>query len=189
MSLNAKKNTYEKGASSPPVKVNGADIRLQVKPEGTANGSIAVSAMVYSAAIATLEGPFRWRIQATGGLDHEYLVVHRIRTRTSKTQRDEWYPADHLGKRADFKQAKDLPMVKRAAYPIPGLLQVKSEEDGALDVSVDLTVAAKGKKERKTVNFRMDPSKKRQDEFVFLPTEIVKGIRTPVSEWDEEGWD
>ena len=105
MSLIAKKNTYDSAASSPPVRVNGAEIRMQVKPEGTSGGSYALSAMVVSAAVATLDGPFRWRIEATGEAGRqEYLVVHRIRTRTGKTGRDEWYPAGLLGKKADFKR-------------------------------------------------------------------------------------
>lgn len=186
MTFNAKKNTY---ASSPPVRVNGADVRMQVKPEGTANGSFAVSAMVYSAAVATLEGPFRWRLEALGRTGHETLVVHRIRTRTSKTTRDEWFPPNHLGKWVAFKPRKDFPATTRAVYPIPGLLQVDSVKDGALEVSVDLTVTSGGERVRKMVEFQMNPSKTRQDEFVFLPTEIVKGIRTPVSEWGDEGWD
>jgi hypothetical protein len=186
VSIIAKKNTYGASASSPPVVVNGAKIRMQVKPEGAANGSVAISAMVYSAAIATLEGPFRWRIEATGNVGHESMVVHKIRTRTSKTHRDEWYPAEHLGRRLEFSNGAG---VRRAAYPIPGLLQVKSDVDGALDVSVDLSVVRAGRSERKTVNFRMDPSQKRQDEFIFVPTEIVSSFGQTPADWEDAGWD
>lgn len=188
MSLIAKKNTY--AATSTAVRVNGADIRMQVKPEGTENGSFAVSAMVVSAAVATFDGPFRWRIEATGeGGKHQSLVIHRIRTRTGKTKRDEWYPRAHLGGRADFKQAKGAPGPTRALYPIPGLLIVKPRVDGPLEVSVDLSVVAAGRTERKLVRFRMDPSQKRQDEFIFVPTEIVKSIGKSPADWEESGWD
>ena len=34
------KSTPTSAASSPAVRVNGADIRMQVKPEGTAGGSL-----------------------------------------------------------------------------------------------------------------------------------------------------
>jgi hypothetical protein len=188
--LVAEKHTYGTAASSPPVLVNGTEIRMQVKPEGTENGSYAFSAMVVSAAVATFDGPFRWRLVASGEYgNQESLVVHRIRTTTGKTRRDEWYPVDHLGKRADFTRKKGDSGATCAIYPIPGLLKVKPLEDGALDVHVDLTLVARGRKERKTVHFRMDPADKRQDEFIFVPTEIVKSIGTSPADWEDTGWD
>lgn len=190
ISLIAKKHTYGSAASSPPVRVNGTDIRMRVKPEGTGPGSYAVSAMVVSAAVATFDGPFRWRLEATGEMGRqEYFVVHRIRTVTGKTRRDEWYPAEHLGKRADFTRPKGETGATRAVYPIPGLLKVKPLEDGALDVYVDLTVVSAGRRKRKLVHFRMDPSDKRQDEFIFVPTEIVRSIGKTPENWDDSGWD
>jgi hypothetical protein len=122
VSLIAKKNTYD-SASSSAVQVNGASIRMQVKPEGTDGGTYAVSAMVVSAAVATFDGPFRWRVEATGLLgQQQYFVIHRIRTVTGKTKRDEWYPVSYLGKRADFTQSKSDNSLTHARYPIPGLL-------------------------------------------------------------------
>ncbi len=170
--------------------VDGTAIRMQVKPEGSAPGSFTVSAMVVGAAVATLDGPFRWRLEAIGEAGkQESLVVHRIRTRTSKTHRDEWYPEEKLGKRADFTRRSGADGMTRAVYPIPGLLRVMPLEDGALDVDVDLTLASAGKKVRKTVVFRMEPASKRQDEFIFIPTEIVESIGKSTAEWDDQGWD
>ncbi len=190
MSLIAKKNTYDTAASSPAVRVNGAAIRMQLKPEGTSGGSYALSAMVVSAAVATLDGPFRWRIEATGEIGkHEYLVVHRIRTRTGKTGRDEWFPAGLLGKKADFMRPEGDTAATRAVYPIPGRLEVMPRDDGFLEISVDLTVVSAGKAQRRLVRFRMDPSEKRQDEFIFLPTEIIGSIGKPLEKLDESGWD
>ncbi len=188
VSLIASKHTYS--TSSPAVRVNGADIRMQVKPEGSTGGSYSFSAMVVTAAVATFDGPFRWRIEATGEPGkHEALVVHRIHTRTTTTRRDEWYPATGLGKRAEFIKDKESVEKARAAYPIPGLLMVKPLEDGELEVTVDLTVIANGRSERKRVRFRMDPSQKRQDEFIFLPAEIVENIGKSPDQWEEKGWD
>jgi len=188
VSLIASKNTFS--ASSPPVKVNGAEIRMQVKPQGTDGGSFAFSAMVVSAAVATMDGPFSWRLEATGrDGKQEFLVIHRIHTRTSTSKRDEWYPAAHLGRRADFKPVKSAPGTSRAVYPIPGLLEVKPREDGNLEVTVDLTVRSDGRGERKLVRFHMDPSRKRQDEFIFLPAEIVRSIGQSPEEWEDPGWD
>lgn len=188
VSLTASKHTYS--ASSPAVRVNGADIRMQVKPEGTSGGSYAVSAMVVSATVATFDGPFRWRLEALGKAgEHQSLVVHRIFTRTSKSHRDELYPSANLGSYAAFKPVDNDAVRTRAVYPIPGLLVVKPRDDGNLEVTVDLTVIARGQRVRQVVRFRMDPSQKRQDEFIFVPTEIVNSIGKSPATWDESGWD
>ncbi len=190
VSLMATMHSYRAVASSPAVKVYGANVRLQLNPQGTDGGSYAVSAMIVSAAVATLDGPFKWRIEATGEQNrHEYIVVHRLRTKTAITKRDEWYPASYLGKRADFGKRSQSGDKWRAVYDIPGLLKVKPREDGALEVLADLTVRANGRNERRTVKFRLDPSKGRRDEFIFLPTEIIESIGKPMSEWEDKGWD
>lgn len=185
--LVAKKHTY---GSRTGVAVNGARVSLQVKPEGSGGGSFMVSAMVVSGGVATLDGPFRWRIEATGvSGKHESLVIHRLRTRTATTRRDEWYPQKHLGRRADFREVKSAPGEARAVYEIPGTLQVKPREDGALDILADLSVKAAGRWERRTVKFRLDPAEKRQDEFIFLPAEIVRSIGSDPADWDDPAWD
>lgn len=190
VSMRATKHTYAANASSPSVKVNGANVRLQLKPEGTSGGSYVVSAMVVAAAVTTLDGPFRWRIEATGQESHhESMVIHRLRTQTKLTKRDEWYPATHLGKRVDFTKPTGSRSPWRAVFDIPGTLQVKPREDGALEILADLSIRADGQTQRRIIKFRLDPSKSRQDEFIFVPTEIVKSIGKPMSEWDETGWD
>lgn len=185
--LVADRHTYASEAASPAVVVNGATVRVQVRPQGTESGSYALSAMVVTAAKATFDGPFRWRVDASGEPGrHEWVQVHRIRTRTSASGRDEWYPARHLGARALFrKRGEDF----RASYEIPGLLNVKPREDGALDVFVDLTVMADGKAERRVAKFRMEPAHKRSDEFVFLPAEVISHIGKPVEDWGDGEWD
>jgi hypothetical protein len=186
-SLIADKHTYDAGAASPAVVVNGATVRLRMKPEGTGKGSMAVSLMVVSAAKATMDGPFRWRLDAEGREGHhEWVIVHRIRTLTSITKRDERYPERHLGERASFRKREDA---FRASYLIPGVLNVKPREDGALEVLVDLTVRADGRSVRQTARFRMQPAHKRADEFVFIPAEIVNHIGKPKEDWEESGWD
>ena len=190
VSLRTAKHTYDMAASSPSVTVNGARVRLQLKPEGTSGGSYVLSAMVVAAAVATLDGPFCWRIEATGEAGrHESLILHRLRTRTEITRRDEWYPAMHLGRRAEFHSRKGASGIYRAVYEIPGQLNVKPSEDGALDVLADLSVVGHGRSERRLVRFRLEPSQKRQDEFIFVPTEIVKSIGKSPGEWEDTGWD
>ena len=190
VSMRATKHTYAPDVSSPPVKVNGANVRLQLRPEGTRGSSYVVSAMVVAAAATTLDGPFRWRIEATGQTNRqESMVIHRLRTQTKLTNRDEWYPERYLGQRVDFTRPSGTRSPWRAVFEIPGTLQVKPREDGELEILADLSIRADGKTQRKVVKFRLDPSKSRQDEFIFVPTEIVKSIGKPMSEWDETGWD
>lgn len=180
------KHTYGGGAAT----VNGAEIRLRVKPEGTAGGSYVMSAMVAGVAVATLDGPFRWRIEGTGVHGRqESMVVRRLKTRTEKTKREEWYPASHLGRKVEFLRLKGDRGAVRAVYEIPGLLKVKPKEDGALEVLADVTVTASGKSERKLVRFRLDPAEKRQDEFIFLPAEIVRSVRDGPEAADAGSWD
>jgi len=185
--LVADRHTYESEAESPAVVINGATVRLRMKAEGTENGSFAISAMVVTAGKATFDGPFRWRVDATGEPGrHEWLQVHRIRTRTAISKRDKWYPERHLGERAAFRPRDDG---FRARYQIPGLLNVKPREDGALDVLVDLTVRADGRSVRQVARFRMGPAHKEANEFIFFPAEIVSSIGKSAENWDESGWD
>lgn len=187
VSLMSTKHTY---ASSTLVEVNGASIRMQVNPQGTDGGSYALSAMVVSAAATTFDGPFKWRLEAIGEPGkHEWLTINRIRTRTSVTKRDEWYPVSYLGKRADFRRRSGSGEAWRAVYEIPGLLQVKPREDGALEILVDLTVRADGKNKRAVAKYRLDPTKGRRDEFIFVPSEIAKSIGKPMEDWEDTGWD
>jgi hypothetical protein len=183
----AKKHTY---GSTGGASINGAAVSLRVKPEGSSGGSFVMSAMVVSGGMATLDGPFRWRVEATGEPGkQESLVIHRLRTKTALTKQDEWYPAGKLLGSAEFRVLKDEPGRTRAVYEIPGLLQVKPREDGALEVFADLSVKAGGRWERKMVRFRLDPAVKRENEFLFLPAEIVKSIGEDPADWQNSGWD
>ncbi len=186
-SLSANKRTYSGGAGA---EVNGARLVLQVRPEGEVPGSMMFSAMVVSAGVATLDGPFAWRVEATGAAGrHEELVVHRLHTRTAVSGRSEWYPAAQLGRRALFRPVKDAPGTVRARYDIPGLLQVKPREDGALTVTADVSVKAGGRWRRAVVRFRLEPDEKRHAEVIFLPAEIVRGIGTDPADWEDPMWD
>lgn len=187
-SLIAKKNTYQ--SDGPAVAINGAQVRMQVNPQGAADGAFALSAMVVSTAVATMEGPFRWRLDVTGtpGV-HESVFVHRIHTSTQKSKRSEWYPVRKLDKVANFRTTKDSPSVSKARYEIPGLLQVTSEKDGPLTILADITIATKSSKERKMVKFLLDPTQKRADEFIFLPVELVKTIGKDWEDIEDPSWD
>ena len=186
--LRGEKHTYsERG---PGVDVGGATIAIDFRPEGTRPGSFMMSAMVVGGGMATFDGPFKWRVEAYGDEGvHESLVVHRIRTRTEKTNRDEWFPAGELGKQAAFKKLRGKPGKVRARYPIPGLLKVMPEEDGKLDVWLDLSVYRDDGVSRKMIQFVLDPSLKRQDEFIFLPVEVAQSIGKSPDDWEDSMWD
>lgn len=187
-SLIAKKNTYQ--ADGPSITVNGAKIRLQVNAQGAENGSIALNAMVVSTSFATMEGPFRWRLEAIGITPtHSHLTLHRIHTSTEKSKRNEWYPAAKLPIRANFKPLRDQPPASRATCEIPGLLQVKSHEDGKLRIRADVTVTTNQRSERKMISFLLDPTQKRADEFIFLPAEIIRSVGKDWDELDQNAWD
>ena len=172
------------------IEIAGARVEIDFRPEGTRPGSFMVSAMVLGGGMATFDGPFKWRVEAYGQSGvHESLVIHRIRTKTEKTQRDEWYPTAHLGRRADFKKLAGQSGASRARYEIPGLLKVMPEEDGKLDVWLDLSITHQDGTTRKMVRFTLDPALKRQDEWVFLPVEVVESIGKEPDEWEDSMWD
>ncbi len=183
----ADKHTY---AGSAGATLNGATLGMQVRPEGDAGPGYMVSAMVVAAGSATLDGPFSWRIEATGQAGkHQRLIVHRIHTRTAVTKHAEWYPAKELGGSVEFRPRKESPGTAVARYRIPGLLKVKPSVDGALTVTADVSVQADGRWERGMVKFRLDPNRKRQTESLFLPAELIKGIGSDPRDWDDPLWD
>ena len=111
-----KSNTYD---TSSAVKINGAKVSSGVKPMGGKAG-LSVSAMIYMAGSAKLEGPFIWRIEAEGEADnHTSMVVHRLKVETSETKRREWYPSKKLGVRTKFVNYKKEPGKSYAVYQVP----------------------------------------------------------------------
>jgi len=184
------RSTY--GLAGDGADINGAKVTMQVKPEGTSGGSYSLSAMVVGVGVANLDGPFRWRIEAEGreGL-HEAMYVTGLRTVTAKTKRDERFPERWLGEKIAFTRKKAYaPGVVKAVFEIPGRLEVKPSEDGALEVFAEILIVANGRNNvRQVVRFRLDPASKKDREVIFLPAEIVSSIGKPKSEWQEKGWD
>jgi len=154
--------------------VNGALVRSAVKPMGGEPG-FSFSAMVYTAGSGTLDGPFLWRIEATGDDGyHKTLTVHRVKVETINTKRSEWYPQKLLGKTVEFYPIKGEPGEVFAQYRIPGKLEVFPSEDGPITILADLTIRSVEKKVRRLVRFRMAPHRTKDFEFLFLPADVVK---------------
>ncbi len=168
-----KSNTYSKVSG---VDINGAIVRSAVKPNG-GKGGLSLSAMVYMAGAASLDGPFLWRIEAEGkeGV-HEKLIVHRLKVDTSKTKRSEWFPQERLGRYARFKPVPKKPGVTFANYQIPGELEVMPKEDGDIQITADVSVVSNQRTQRKIIQFNMASSKESDTEFLFIPGEIVKSF-------------
>lgn len=186
--VKAKKHTYS--VTGGTAEVGEATVGVQFRPEGTKGPNMMLSAMVIGGGFATFDGPFRWRVEAIGEIGrHWKLVVHRIRTRTATTGRDEWYPREYLGFEKSFRPVRGRSGVCRVRYEIPGLLEVKPEEDGRLDVWIDLSVVGSDGTTRKTLQFVLDPETKRADEMVFLPVEMVRNIGINPEDWEDSMWD
>ncbi|MGE9268773.1 MAG: hypothetical protein ACQKBY_11820 [Verrucomicrobiales bacterium] len=165
-------------------KVNGAEVKVGVKPMG-GEGGLAVSAMVYMAAKGSLDGPFLWRIEAEGEEGrHEWLRVDEVRVETEKTGRRERFPAAYLGKHALFEKVPGEEGRSFAKYRFPGKLSVKPSQDGVVRVRARVAVQAEGRVARAWVGFTLRPESGKLRETVFLPAEIVRGLRGDPREWD-----
>lgn len=186
-----KEKTYVTEGES---QVNGALVTSAVKGMGGKAG-ISVSAMVYNAAAGETDGPFLWRIEARGKKgEHESLTVHSLRVKTEKTSRNEPFPSKWLNKAAPFEEMKGKKNegVVFAKFQLPGKLEVFPEVDGEITMTVDLTIKANGRSERKTLAFQMQPQVGRKNEMIFLPTEIVSslGKKDPTEwQWSSPGSD
>lgn len=180
-----KSHTYHK---SDTVTINGARVGGAVKPEG-GNAGFSMSAMVYMAGAATLDGPFRWRIEAEGkeGV-HESLKVHRVKVITSKTKRSEWYPTQYLGKAATFKPFKKEPGKAFANFQIHGKLKVYPRTDGDITIIADISVTSTEKTERRQVKFQLKSGTTKDVDFISLPAEIIKSSRKDPREWEWGAW-
>lgn len=180
-----KSHSYQKSAT---VTINGARVGSAVKPEG-GNAGFSMSAMVYMAGAATLDGPFRWRIEAEGRQGvHRSLKVHRVKVVTSKTKRSEWYPGRYLGKAVPFKPFKKEPGKVFANYQFPGKLKVYPRTDGDITVIADISVATTRKTERRLVRFQLRSGTHKDVKFISLPTEIIRGSRHDPREWEWGKW-
>lgn len=186
--LVANKQTYVQ--SSGPHRLNGSELKLQVQPEGTENGSYAISAMVVSTAIANLDGPFRWRLVATGiPGQHGTIQIHRLTTTTRKSARREEFPPGKLGSLVRFQPCGKDALHSRAVFSLPGLLQVKPARDGELTVEADLSISRSGMTRRASIAFKLTPARKSQREWIFIPSEIIQNAGKPLEDTDERSWD
>ncbi|SHK37486.1 hypothetical protein SAMN02745181_3717 [Rubritalea squalenifaciens DSM 18772] len=171
--IHTKSVTY---SNQSPAQVNQAIVSTELQPQGGKPG-LSVSAMVYMAGSAQLEGPFKWRIMATGkdGL-HESMTLHRVSIRTTKSQRKDVYPSSQLPDDIPFVTYEKTPGVSYAVCQFPGLLEINPAEDGTSHMSVDLTIRSKAKAIRKTVHFTLVRSDEKETKFLFLPSEIAQSF-------------
>ena len=178
--IHTKSETYGKSEST---RINDAAVSAAVQPQGD-DGSFSLSAMVVMAGAAKLKGPFNWRIEAEGteGV-HESMTVHRVTVTTEKTRRSEPFPADRLGT-VKFKPLTQEEGNKNfAAFQLPGKLEVYSDVDGPFAIEADVSVKSRLRTERKRVRFQMQPASESDTEFLFIPTEIIRGWKESPRAW------
>jgi len=175
-----KSHTYHK---SDAVEINGAKLRGAVKPMGGKSG-FSLSAMIYMAGSATLDGPFIWRFEAEGlEGQHQSMIVHRVKVVTSKTKRSDWYPQKHLGYLTPFEPVKGEPGVVYAVFQIPGKLKVYPRDDGDITIFADISITSKDGKKRSLVKFNLAAETTKDVEFISIPSEIIKGSDEDPRDW------
>jgi len=170
-------------AESPSVKLNGAEVSSAFYPNG-GSGGLSLSAMVYMAGAVKLEGPFLWRVQATGeNGKHQAMKVHRIHVVTEKTKRSEWFPTSYLNDWHEFKEYTKTPDEVYAYFQLPGELKVMPQEDGVVSLSVDVSIKTKSTTSRKLIKFKLEPSETSETEFIFIPSEVSKSFNPDPRDW------
>lgn len=179
-----KEKTYVGGGGG---ELNGAQVTSAVQPAGGKAG-ISLSAMVYNAGFGETDGPFLWRIEATGteGI-HESLIVHDLRVTTSATNRTEPYPKKWLNVKSPFEPMRGRKNAGKvfAKYQLPGKLEVFPEKDGDITLVADISIQTSSATQRERLSFKMTPSIARDTQSVFVPTEIVKSFgKDDPTEWD-----
>ena len=190
-----KSESYTQGEA---VSINGASVRSAVKPNGGKQG-FSFSAMVYTAASVSLDGPFLWRIEADGkeGV-HESMVVHQIRVTTSETKRSEWFPSKYLGESVPFKPKRGAKGESFAQFQLPGDLEVYPKKDGEITIEASISVKSNSRTERQNVSFSLNPESSRGVETLNVGGEIIKSFQgKDPTEWklkpvelfpEEQGW-
>ena len=179
-------NTYQ--ATSEGTDINGADVKIALKPMGGKSyGSI--SALVVGIGAGSTDGPFIWRVEATGqeGV-HESIWVNFIQVSTSETERSEPLPQEYLGGETQFIQMKGKDNADKsfANHQFPGKLEVYPKKDGEISIKADISVkTVNGQVRRKVLKYTLSPDSSKGFESVFIPTEIINsfGGEDP-TEWD-----
>ena len=178
-------NTYE--ASTKPVDINGAQVKIAVKPMG-GKGYGSLSALVIAIGAGSTDGPFIWRVEGEGQEgDQSYLWVNNINVETANTNRNEPYDKKFLNFKSEFKPQKGKKNAGKtfANHQIHGELLVYPKVDGEITITASVSVKNNdGKIETKTIVFKLAPNSSNEFESIFLPTEIINSFgKEDPTEW------
>lgn len=166
------------------LEINGARVKCALKPMG-GGGGFALSAMIYAAGTGSLDGPFRWRVEAEGTEgEHEWLRVNQVRVSTETTKRKESYPRNLLGSKAKFLPIPGEKGKSFAKFEIPGKLTAFPRKDGRTKIHLNVSIRSKGLTKSRWILFTMVPESKWKTDTIFLPVEIVKSFQGNPREWD-----
>ena len=166
-------------ASTQPVEINGAKVKIALKPNGGQSYGSA-SAMLVGFGAGKTDGPFIWRVEGEG-LDgiHDSLWVNNIHVRTSTTNRSEPFDQKLLNYRSEFKplKGKDNAGKTFANHQIPGELLVYPKKDGDITITASVSVRNTSQKtQTKTISFELAPKSSNTFENIFIPTEIINSF-------------
>ncbi len=179
-------NTYE--AATKPVLINGAEVKVGLKPMGGSTWG-SFSALIVNIGAGSTDGPFIWRIEANGKEgDQAKLWVNSIHVATTTTNRSENYDPKLLKGKADFKplRGKKNAGLTFANYQVFGELLVYPKKDGEITVTANVSVEnSSGKVETKTIVFKLNPESSNDYENIFIPTEIINSFgQEDPTEWE-----
>jgi len=179
-------NNYS--SSTEPVDINGAEVKIALKPNGGQSyGSF--SALAVGLAAGKTDGPFIWRVEGRGKEGtHESLWVNDITVKTSITKRSEPFDTKLLSFKSDFKplKGKSNAGLTFANHQIPGELLVYPKKDGDVTITANISVKKTNQKtQSKTILFKLSPESSNKFESIFIPTEIINSFgQEDPTEWD-----
>jgi len=185
MGVYLNENTYL--ATSDSVDINGAKVKVALKPMGGKSYGSA-SAMVVGLGAGSTDGPFIWRVEAEGeeGV-HEKLWGNSISVKTGINEKSEPFPKEHLDFHSKFKpmKGKDNADKTFANHQFPGKLEVYPKKDGEITVTANISVKSNTSTRSKSLKFTLSPDSSKGFESIFIPTEIIKsfGGKDP-TEWN-----
>lgn len=157
--------------------VNGADIHVQIEGLGGGKGAFSVSAMVYSAAMASTTGPYEVSLFAIGEAGrHETMTVHALQMRTPESGR---HPLTEgkLGVAIPFSPTRQKGVVQ-AVFHVPGEVRAEFGRDSELQIDALISVAtADHRAVKKPIRMTLKPKDRARSEFIALPSEIYHSIK------------
>jgi len=161
-------------SSTDAAQVGGARVITRLDPQG-GNTGLSLSAMVYFAASFKTEGPYQVVVAAQGREDlHQWLEIKSIRFRTASGKSNH-VPASAF-KEAIFFEPTSVAGTVQAVYRSPIEFTPDWEQDGAVTVEVDLSIADSNRQFPGRIRQTFTPQNLTKTEFVNVIAEIGRAL-------------